>query len=578
MTNPKLSWKLGALALAGLTSAFVGNACSLVLGFEECTTDADCSFESGNGTCEDGVCVFDEVGDDTDSTGEDTTAEDTTADGTMDETVDETVEDTTTSGESCTTHTECTTLHNENWLCGCNDTCVEAITPLCQIIRWPSGGDPADDTLFVGSIFPTSPPFDTLIVPLQNATLLAIDDFNGEVELGTGQRIGWIACDSAGGTMAVEAADHLVNNVCVPAVVGPVFSESVMAVAEDVTIPGGTFMMTPTGTNKKITNLVDDDLVWRPIASDIYQANAIADRVEAIAQDTDNVVIVHKNDLYGTDLAADAFALMGGSVNITDVFPYDVQLDPEAPIVDVENIIANTLFTDGGNPPEIIVLVGTSELIAFVLGYLQAAVVQQPPAIPRFVFSHGAVATMPDTIKFPDIIDDDATQMLLYSIMEGVSPSIFDPENFAAFNTRYFLKFDEENIITTSSLAYDSALVTLFAMSAIPDGEPITGANIAAQMDKLVDPGGTFISFGPDIDTTFIQTAFNALSTGGTVDLKGVSGELSFDVSTGDVRTDYVGWEPIPVNDDIDNPTIDAVRSYVLNPEPAQDGTWFDIP
>ncbi|MCA9686192.1 MAG: ABC transporter substrate-binding protein [Myxococcales bacterium] len=513
----------------------------------------------------------------TDSGGSETADTDTETVGT-DEVGDttSTTDSTDTGVTPCTTHSECVDAHTETWVCGCQGTCVNTVTANCtEGIAWPDG-TPTDNVVILGSIMPTSPPFNTLVVPIENAMKLAVEDFNDETQLPGGQKVAYVACDSLGGSAAVEEAQFLVNDICVPAIIGPVFSESTIAVAEMVTIPAGVFLITPTATNKKITNLVDDNLVWRPITSDVYQSHAIADRIEALVQPGDNVVIVHKSDLYGTDLATDIYANAVG-VDITDVFEYDVQLDPNAPIVDVADHIANTLFTDGGNPPEVIVLVGTSEVAAFVLGYTQAASVMQPAPYPRYVVSHGGVPSMPDTIKHPAVIDNDPVQMLLYATMEGVAPIIFDEQNFAAFNTRYMIKFQDQNAITTSSLSYDSTLVTLFAAAAIPDGMPITGANIAAQMSKLVDPGGTFISFGPDIDTTFIKTAVNTLSTGGTVDLKGVSGELDFNLDTGELRTNYLGWEPTPINANLDNPTIAPKRLYLLNPEPATDGTWMDL-
>src|SRR5690606_41046714 len=96
-------------------------------------------------------------------------------------------------------------------------------------------------------------------------------------------------------------------------IVGPVFSESVLEVAEQVAIPNGVFMITPTGSNKAITNLDDDDLVWRPIASDVYQANALADRMNAVASQT-STVILYKDDKYGEDLAIDTYAALDGAV------------------------------------------------------------------------------------------------------------------------------------------------------------------------------------------------------------------------------------------------------------------------
>ncbi|NVB42704.1 ABC transporter substrate-binding protein [Pseudenhygromyxa sp. WMMC2535] len=565
------------MAIAGLGASLVGNACSLTLSFDECSSDNDCVFASGNGSCDNGVCVFDDGADEATGTSSDTADTESDTADTESDTADTGTETGTT---LCSTHTECVAAHTENWLCGCAGECIEALTPECQIIKWPDD-TPQDNVVFVGSIMPTSPPFDSLVLPIQNAMQLAFEDFNDETQLADGQKIAWVGCDSQGGSAAVTAAHHLVDEICVPAIVGPVFSESVIAVAEEVTVPGGVFLISPTATSKKITSLVDDDLVWRPITSDVYQANAIADRVDELVQDGDNVVIVHKSDLYGNDLATDAYAVMPG-VDVTDVFEYEVTADSAAPIADVEDHIANTLFTDGGaNPPEVIVLIGTSEVAAFVLGYFQAASVMQPPPYPRFVLSHGAVPSMPTTIKHESVIDNDSAQLLLYGSLEGIAPIIFDEQNFAAFNTRYMVKFQDQDAITTSSLSYDAALVTLFAAAAIGAGEPVTGANIAAQLTagKLTDPDGTFISFGPSIDTTFIKTAVNALTTGGgTVDLKGVSGELDFDLTTGELRTNYLGWEPVAINDNLDNPTIASERLYTLNPAPAEDGNWTELP
>ncbi len=424
--------------------------------------------------------------------------------------------------------------------------------------------------IFVGSIMPTSPPFDTLVVPIQNALQMALEDFNDETTLPGGQKLGWVGCDSRGSTdLARVAGEHLVE-VGVPAMVGPVFSENVIAVAEDVAIPNDIFVITPTATNKDITTLADDDLVWRPIASDVYQANALADRMDAIASQT-STAIVYKDDAYGTDLATDAFAALSGPVAAaTTTRAYTVFPDMDDLVDEVGTMIGELLSQPA--PPETVVIVGTSEATLIILTYLQVASQINPLLIPqRFIVSHGAVPSMPTTINS---VPDDPTKQLLYALMEGVAPIIFDEANFSAFNIRYKVKFNDQEAITTSSLSYDSLMVIGFAMSAIPEGEPITGANIAAQMGKLVDPNGTFINFE---GTTFIKTAVNALSVGNTVNLQGVSGGLEFDLETGDVRTDLLGWEAEPIGGNLSQPTIAPQRIYMLNAEPATDGMWFDL-
>ena len=64
------------------------------------------------------------------------------------------------------------------------------------------------------------------------------------------------------------------------AIIGPIFSESVIEVAEKVTIDRGVFLISPTASSKELSSLSDKGLVWRTISSDIYQASALVERQE----------------------------------------------------------------------------------------------------------------------------------------------------------------------------------------------------------------------------------------------------------------------------------------------------------
>lgn len=569
--TPSRSLRMVTL-LAGLGAGMAGSACSLALSFDECKVDADC-IEAGY-SCEDGKCVSD------DGVAEDTTSDSGSETATEGPDTDTTAETTETGGEACTVHSDCHADNPTTFVCSPAGTCINAITTECQTFAWPND-EVNDNVVIVGSIMAVSPPFDTLVLPLQNAVEMAVDDFNDEAELGGGQKLAWLACDSKGSNdLAVAAAEHLVE-VGAPAIIGPIFSEEVLAVAEQVTIPADVFLITPTGSNKNITALADNDLVWRTITSDVFQAEAIAARLPAVPDeklgglplgplDFDNMVIVHKNDAYGEDLATDIVTELSevdpGLAGVTQVFGYDVPLD----VADLQAEVGALLgpIAGGANPPEVVVIVGTSEAQAIILIYL--SLTQQlnpPPPFPYFVVSHGAVPAMQYTISPGATMLGLPVQGLLYSYMEGVAPIIFDEENYTAFNIRYKVKFNNQDAITTASLSYDALLVTAFAMSAIGDGE-ITGTNIAAQMGKLIDPAGTSVNFGNDM---FITTAVNALSVGGTVDLKGVSGELDFDLATGEVQTDFLGWEVIPLNNDVTKPALNPERLFI-------GGAWAPLP
>jgi hypothetical protein len=114
------------------------------------------------------------------------------------------------------------------------------------------------------------------------------------------------------------------------------------------------------------------------------------------------------------------------------------------------------------------------------------------------------------------------------------------------------------------------------------DGETeITGERIANNMGRLTNKDADTIAFS-GLDLAFIEDGRNTLVTGQDVDLYGVSGQLDFDLTTGDVRQDQVRWLLLDTDgNDMDSaatPFLAPYRYYALNPDPATDGTWVPFP
>ena len=578
----------------------LGAACSLALNLDDtapCSADSECVYTDGQGTCVDGFCVppGDSVSDtgDTDvdpTTGADTTPTPTTSttdpgDGST--TIDDSDTDTTTTeGAECMVNSDC----NEDQACGANDTCVNLLSAECDILLWPEDG--RDNVEFLGSIMPTSPPFDELVQPLENAFELAVDDFNNVASLQDGQKIAWVGCDSTGGdTVASAAATHLVETVGVNAIVGPVFSESVREVAENITVPNDVFVISPTASAASLSNFEDNNLVWRITPNDVFQGNALIDRHVLDYDPTPaRLLVLNKDDAYGNELQQQIAADL-----VTGLAPAEVYFanypGPET-FASKEDLlssygtvlgqalaqpgIATTMadYEAGGDAAHYthVLIIGTSEAEALILSYLGVwAQLYNFADFPLITMTHGAVPTM------EDIVNNTAAHPmlgpfapLLQAQMRGTSPNIFDAENFTAFNIRYQISFNDEEALTSSSLAYDAALAAMFAMVTVPAGEEITGAAIANGMASLNDPKGAEISFG-DQPNVFIQDARNILAAGNTVDLQGVSGALNWDPTNGELRADVLGWN---VGDPMGPPTLTPYCVYALNPDPAEDGTW----
>ena len=378
----------------------------------------------------------------------------------------------------------------------------------------------------------------------------------------------------------MTVAQHLTGTLQIAAIVGPIFSEQVLAVAEQVTVPAGVFTITPTATAKSITTLKDNNLVWRPIASDVYQANALADRVLALTPKAVKVAMLGKDDAYGNGIISDVTKRLSPLFKANfKAFPYpDPVSEPPDQLMMDYGLILTQAWDKKDMHPDTMLFAGTSEVVNLVQGTMAAwSVEKNPPApIPRMIVTHGAVPTMEATVNTAP----QAIKAILIAHLEGVAPEIFDPTNFEAFNLRYKVRFGGVDAVTAGSLSYDAAMVTMFAMAAVPKDEPITGAAIAKNMARLVDKKGTAVSFG-EINGTeliFIEKAHSALITDGNVDLTGVSGALDFDLTTGEVRTNVIGWGLDPEEGMPDVPVLTPKRIYVLGPPPAETGTWMDLP
>ena len=121
------------------------------------------------------------------------------------------------------------------------------------------------------------------------------------------------ACDPDKG---VDVARQLILAGAV-ALVGPVCSGVTLRVARSVTIPAGVALLSVASASSLITQLDDQDLVFRTAPSDALKGTALA-RV-AHEMGVRSVAVSHASDAYNTGVAqvfAEAFKALGGSVTV----------------------------------------------------------------------------------------------------------------------------------------------------------------------------------------------------------------------------------------------------------------------
>lgn len=476
----------------------------------------------------------------------------------------------------CTSNEACAEDFGDDYVCGVGERCISALTEECRAVHWPEGTS-RDKVVFMGSIIPVNPPYDAITVPLQNAINLAVEDFNDTTELQGGRKVAWVECDDGGRPdKAVAAATHLTAELGAPAILGPVFSEAVLKIAQEVTIPAGAFVITPTASSEQLTTLSDDNLVWRTVPSDVFQASAIRDYILGLDPLPESLVILAKDDAYGNGILAGILDPVGGLPMVNALlYPDPTSFASTEDLLSSYGQIIGQAF---GSSPDTILIIGTSEAANLIAGYIQAwALVNPLPPLPRFLLSHGAVPVMEQVVEQFAAPEQMGLRAALIPQIKATSPIIQDAENFAAFNIRYSIRFSNLEPLTTASLSYDAALVTMLAMATVPGDDAVSGARIAEGMARLVDKAGVAVSFG-GTGLAFIKTARDTLVAGASVDLRGVSGPLDFDLATGEVRANLIGWDLVAKDGTVDVPTIHQDRVYLLNPPPAVDGTWMDLP
>jgi hypothetical protein len=525
-------------ALPLLLGVLSGTACSFTLDFRQCRDSSDCENDGGLVlACESGACV----------------------------------DPTDPSTISCASDEDCTDRFGAAHLCSGTGHCASFTTELCPESRVPEGVA-AEDLVFIGSITDVAPPDDIYGVSMQNAVRLAVEDFDSVARFSGDRRLAWVACDAAGDPdRAAAAAEHLAE-LGVAGIVGPTTEEETVAVAE-VARDRDILVLSPTASTAAITDLADDGLVWRMISSDSHQAPALVDRISTLSPNPERVVLLAKRDAYGDGMRDGVTMPLqtrlppGGLITLLYNGPGTFDSDDELRM-DYGAVIAVTFEED----PDTIVVIGGSEARELILFYLEVWAQQNPlPPLPRFIVTHSGVPVLEAVVESVA----ESFRPDLMPALEGMTPVVRNDENFDAYAIRYGIRFDGDEPLLLSGLAYDAALVLALAAAAQPEGA-VSGASMATALPKLADKSGVSVSFG-GAGLAFIGEAMGLASAGAPVDLVGVSGEIDFDPATGDVRTDLIGWDVEPRMNNPAAPVITPRRRYTLDAPPANSGTWADL-
>ncbi|MEM9454438.1 MAG: ABC transporter substrate-binding protein [Myxococcota bacterium] len=521
------SFTAGLGLLAGLS---VSASCSVVLDFPQCVEHTDCTNAQGTELeCRSNLCV---------------------------EPIDP-------STIACSADADCEVTFDDTVICGVDNVCAALTTERCELRIRPEG-IPSSDVVYIGSILPRTGVYSELGQTLDNAIQLAVEDFNSVAFLPGGRQVGWVACDSQGRSQEAAAAAQELLAAGITAIIGPGLSQETIDVA-NVTAPAGALLVSPSASAQVLGLLNDNSLVWRTTGNDAVQAAGFAERLASLEPAPQRVFALVKDDLYGEGLLeALAPRLEGvlpdgglGTAFYSDLGTFESTDDLRA---EYGSRVAIAFERD----PDVILVLGSVEARELVLFYLEAWAGADPrPPLPRFIVSNEAVPALEAIVNG---VSDNFKASLMTSL-EGVTHRTIDPDNYEPFAIRYMIRFDADAGID-AGLAYDAAMVVMLAHSALSP-QSNSGSELAEALGRLADESAPAVSYSDGL--SYIGAVQQALQAGESVDFRGVSGELDFDLGSGDTLRDLTGWDVEPVSGTT-RPILRARRRFDRS-----EGTWSDL-
>lgn len=390
-------------------------------------------------------------------------------------------------------------------------------------------GELTDRSIILGSLFSIKGTQAATNIPRQQAAALAIEQINAVGGVPTNEDeprpLVMVHCDES--TNLVRAAEHLVKDLGVPAIVGPNTSQDTIDASTKVTVPGGTVVMTPTAVASSIVSLKDKDLTWLMVPSDVQRAPLMISQINTLeAQlklertlETVKLGIVFRNDALGIGTRTSLNQLVLNDKGLTDAINLGnhVEIDGyEGSAMDQASLVAKYV----GFAPDIIVLAGTAEAVSKFLVPLEAA----------WTAEHRPQYILIDSTKVPELLtaatnnDDLRARVRGTGITPGPSGKDSPADAYAGFKIDYEVRYPgSTSTISGMGPAHDAAYAIGLALAATAD-QPISGKSIATGLRKLASGTTKYTTLG-----TNLLPAFQKLNAGASISVVGSFGVLDWD-------------------------------------------------
>jgi len=361
------------------------------------------------------------------------------------------------------------------------------------------------DVVLVATLLPISGPLGAVGPSMDNAVVMAAQEMNGIGGLGGSTKLAVLSCDSGSDTApAAIAAEHIVK-AGVKAVIGPARSAVVIDAFNSIFKAAEVLTITPSGTAPALSDLADDNLVWRTCPSDAFQGAAMAGYLKDSG--ASKVALVNIDDAYGNGLAQnvrDGLCAPAGPLNCTDddVFFNRKYGEATYPTVHPQIVLDLEAFQ-----PDITVLIGLNED-----GKNFLTLVEQTTISRRFVVSDG--------LKDGGLVNELEAELVCRTV--GTQPAAPSGSNYQNFELGYRGSFDGDQAGAFSANSYDAMYLLGYAYAAA--GIDADGPALAAALGR-VSSGDTV-----NVGLTDFLSATQRLSSSSTttINFEGASGPLDF--------------------------------------------------
>jgi ABC-type branched-subunit amino acid transport system substrate-binding protein len=307
----------------------------------------------------------------------------------------------------------------------------------------------------------------------------------------------------------ISAANSLVN-AGIPGVCGPASSGVNIQVSQQVFIPNGVVGCSPSSTAPTVTNLEDDDYIFRTVPSDALQGQVMA-QVATEELEASTAVTMYVNNDYG-QLLSEAF--VSGFEELGGTVQRQVSFEKQQPSY------TSKLEQALSDSPDLLVLIG------------------YPASGTQLFKDYYSDYNTGEDVLVTDGLRDFNMQKQIGNPMENVIGTAPSPSGPAAdaFATAYKEEYDREPSIFNAH-SYDAAAVLVLANAMAGEND---GAAVRDAMRQVANPEGT------EITIENLAEGVRMAAAGEDVNYAGASSSVNFD-DNGDMgAVTYSVWEFAP--------------------------------